>query len=119
MLYNKTLKAPIHRQTVMADSFFKRLKGLMFSKEFDFALIFPFQLESRVGASIHMLFVFTPIDVVYLNKGKKVVDLKESLQPWTLNYTPKQAAKYLIELPAGLIKKKGIKLGHLLDWNQR
>jgi uncharacterized membrane protein (UPF0127 family) len=54
-----------------------------------------------------------------LNKGKKVVDLKESLQPWTLNYTPKQAAKYLIELPAGLIKKKGIKLGHLLDWNQR
>jgi uncharacterized membrane protein (UPF0127 family) len=53
MLYNKTLKAPIHRQTVMADSFFKRLKGLMFSKEFDFALIFPFQLESRVGASTH------------------------------------------------------------------
>lgn len=117
MLYNQTLKSTIHRQTRLADSFFKRLKGLMFTKKFDFALIFPFQFESRVGASIHMLFVFTPIDVVYLDKGKRVVDLKESLQPWTLNYTPKKAAKYLIELPQGLIKKKGIKPGHSLAWD--
>jgi len=47
-----------------------------------------------------MLFVFFPIDVIFLNSKKKVVD-KTTLNPWQLNYTPKIPSKYVIELPKG------------------
>ena len=51
-----------------------------------------------------MLFVFYPIDVLFLGKNKVVVEIKESLMPFTV-YTPKNKAKYIIELPQGTIKK--------------
>ena len=55
-----------------------------------------------------------PIDIVFLDAQKKVVD-KTSLRPWMLNYTPKKAAKYFVEMPTGNADK--IKLGDLLEWN--
>ena len=116
MLYNKTLKTKSDLKVVLADSFLKRLKGLMFKREFDYVLVFEFEGEARMGASIHMMFVFTPIDIVYLDSGKKVVDLKTNLQPWTSNYTPKRPAKWLLELPPGTINKNRIKAGQQLDW---
>lgn len=49
--------------------------------------------------TIHMLFVFFPIDVVWLDKNKKVVDKRENVKPFTPWITPGKAAKYVIELP--------------------
>ena len=116
MLFNRSLNKKIGLEVRLADSFFKRLKGVMFESKLDYALLFPFARESRMEASIHMLFVFTAIDVVYLDKAKKVVDLRAGLRPWTLNYTPKKPASFLLELPPGTIKKSGLKLGQKLDW---
>lgn len=115
MLYNKTKKRRIIGKVRIAGSSFARFKGLMFERQenFDYALIFPLPYESRIGASVHMLFVFFPIDIFFLDSGKKVVD-KATLRPWTLNYTPRQAAKYLVEMPAGTLGK--IKLGDKLKW---
>ncbi len=36
------------------------------------------------------------------------------LKPFALNYTPKKAAKFVIELPAG--KASGIKIDDVLEW---
>lgn len=99
----------------IADSFFKRFKGLMFSKKPDYALVFELEKEGRINASIHMLFVFYPIDAVYLNSKKKVVDIKLNLKPFSLNYTPKKPAKYFIEFPTGIIENK-ISLNDELEW---
>ncbi|MCM8757010.1 MAG: DUF192 domain-containing protein [Candidatus Omnitrophica bacterium] len=90
----------IARRVRFADSFFLKLRGLMFEKKerFDYALVFPFEQEKRLGASIHMLFVFFPITAAYLDSKKRVVDVAV-VKPFSLNYTPKKAAKYLIELP--------------------
>jgi len=82
-------------------------------KKFNYALIFEFPIESRIGTSLHMLFVFFPIDVLFLNKNKIIVD-KTTLQPFIPNYTPKKAAKYVIELPTGKIK--GLKIGQKISW---
>ena len=46
----------------------------------------------RLGASVHMLFVFFPLDLVFLDKNKRVVDKKEGFRPFSLNYTPKKPA---------------------------
>jgi uncharacterized protein len=103
------------RNVRFAKNTLERTKGLMFEekKKFNYALIFEFPLESRVGTSLHMLFVFFPIDVLFLDKNQKVVD-KVTLQPFIPNYTPKKAAKYVIELPNG--KTNGVKLGQKINW---
>lgn len=92
-----------------------KVKGLMFEKKekHDYALIFKMHAESRIGCSLHMMFVFFPIDVLFLNSEKKVVD-KVTLNPWQLNYTPKKAAKYVVEMPKGLGKK--VKIGEKVSW---
>jgi uncharacterized protein len=98
-----------------AKTTWQRTKGLMFEdkKKFDYALVFEFPRESKIGSSLHMIFVFFPIDVLFLDKTKKVVD-KVTLPPFQPNYTPKKAAKYVIEMPAGKAKK--VKIGSKINW---
>jgi uncharacterized membrane protein (UPF0127 family) len=116
MLFNKTTGKRVIARVVLAGTPWQKMKGLMFEDptRFDYALVFVLPRESIVNASIHMLFVFFPIDVVYLDKGKRVVDIVKNLQPFALGYSPKKPAKFFVELPAG--KAKGIKLGHKLEW---
>lgn len=116
MLTNKRTGKKILGRVLVADTHWLRMKGLMFEdpNSFNYALVFSLPRESIANASIHMLFVFFPIDVVYLDKGKKVVDIVKGLAPFSLGYVPKKPAKFFIELPAG--KSKGIKLGDWLEW---
>lgn len=117
MLYNKTTKQEIIAKTRIAKGFFSQLKGLMFEKQknFDYALVFPLPFESSLGASIHTLFVFFPIDVVFLDRQKKAIEIAIAVKPFTPLYAPKKNAAFFIELPAG--KAKNIKPGHVLEWH--
>ena len=56
-----------------------------------------------------MFFVFYSIDVLFLNKNKEVVDLKENFKPFTF-YTPKAKSMYVIELPNGTIRKTNTRI---------
>ena len=116
MLRDLTNSETIAERVELAESAFAKARGLMFRTRFDHALIFDVGRESRLGASIHMLFVFFPIDVVYLDKDKRVVDIRENVRPWTFNVTPKKAARWFVELPAGKVIQKGIEPGHVLSW---
>lgn len=78
----------------------QKARGLMFSKQKD--LVFAASCEQKIY--LHMLFVFYPIDVIYLNKEKKVVELKESFLPFTA-YNPKNKAQYVLEVKHGTIKR--------------
>jgi len=82
MLFNSLTGKTLIQKTKKANSSWSRFKGLMFEqkKKFDYALIFELDSETKVGASIHMMFVFFPIDIVYLDASKKVVD-KTTLKP--------------------------------------
>ena len=93
-----------------ADSLLSQARGLMFRKSFDKALWFRMHEKSKVMTSIHSFFVFFPFDIIWLD-GRKIIDLKANVKPWTLNITPKKAADSFIELPAGTIRKKKIKTG--------
>ena len=85
------------REHGVADSFVSRALGVMFRRSFPGdALVFEFPRERRAG--IHMLFVFFPIDVVFLN-GNNVVISKKTLRPW-IGYASERASK-MIEMPAG------------------
>ncbi|MBI2597631.1 MAG: DUF192 domain-containing protein [Candidatus Diapherotrites archaeon] len=115
-LINKTKNIIIEKKVKIALGFFGQLKGLMFErkKKFDYALVFPLHTKTVAGASIHCLFVFFPIDVIYLDENKKVVEVKINVKPFTLYEQPKSAAKYFIEVQAG--KAIGTIEGDRLEW---
>lgn len=87
--------------------------GLMFSKKSDKTLIFKFEEEKII--SLHMLFVFYAIDVLFLDKNKIVVDKKEKFMPFTF-YSSKKKARYAIELPSGTAKKTKTEIGDKIEF---
>jgi hypothetical protein len=81
----------------VADSFLSQTVGLMGKSSVpdDYALVFEFDDAAR--RFIHMLFVRTPLDVVWID-GDEVIKVKQ-LSPWTGVGMGK--SDRIIELPAG------------------
>jgi len=103
MIKNNSKKTILARQIKYCNTIFSKALGLMFSKKIKAkALIFIFSKEKIIP--LHNLFVFYPIDILFLDKNKKVVEIKENFRPFTF-HTPKNKALYIIELPQGMIKK--------------
>jgi len=75
-------------------------------------LVFEFRKEQRVP--LHMIFVFFPIDVVFLNKNMNIVEFKENFRPFTF-FSPKKQASYVIELRSGIISSTNTKIGDKLE----
>ncbi|MBI2135335.1 DUF192 domain-containing protein [Candidatus Woesearchaeota archaeon] len=110
---NKTKKTVLSENVEVCKSIFSKSIGLMFSKK-KRSLVFVFDREKIIP--LHMLMVFYPIDVLFLNKNKEVVEMKENFRPFTF-YTPKSKALYIIELPQGMIKKTKTKAGDKIGFN--
>ena len=107
--------ANITKNKVIADNFkicdniSSKFIGLMFSKDNKkIALILKFAEEKII--SLHMFFVFYPIDVLFLNKNKIVVDKKENFKPFTF-YKSMEKSMYAIELPNAAIKRTKTRIG--------
>ena len=85
---------------------FNSFLGLRFRKQLekDEALVIEVDKESRLDAAIDMLFVFYPIDVIWLDRNKKVVD-KRNVKPFSLLSIPRKPAKYVIEVMQGVGSK--------------
>ena len=99
------------------NSFYSRFRGLMFSKKLKEkeGLIIDVCLESRELSSIHMVFVFFSIDVLWLDSKKKVVDLRRDVKPFYPFIIPKDAARYVIELPK--MSTLAVKVGDILEFD--
>jgi uncharacterized membrane protein (UPF0127 family) len=101
-----------------ARTFAQRFMGLMgvAEKDFDYALVFHLHEKGKLSASIHMLFMRMPIDVLFLDEQQRVVDAVKQLPTWVFNYTPRKEAKYVVELPPGTIEKYRVTLGGRVSW---
>ena len=53
--------------------------------------------ESRVDASIHMLFVYMDLAVIWIDSEKEVVD-SILARSWRPAYAPRQPAKFILEI---------------------
>ena len=116
MIKNVTKSKIIIKNHKVADTIFSRGLGLMFSKKvnFNYGLIFDLERETRIGASIHMCFVFFPINIVFLDSKRRVVDIKLGLKPFR-TITPKEKCRYVIELPIKFGKKL-YSIGNKFNW---
>ena len=79
-------------EIIYADTFFKRFKGLMGKKNFDYIMVF----TNLTDSSIHTMFMRFEIDIYFVDKNGVIFD-KVTLRPWKF-YKPKKQAKYIIEL---------------------
>lgn len=87
-----------------AEGIISQSKGLMFRKGIAERYALVFILPSPRSVSVHMLFVFFPIDVLFLDAEKKILTATR-LKPWIgLTQSPKET-KYIIEMPAGSIER--------------
>jgi len=108
MIKNTTKNKIIANDAELCGDIFSKSLGLMFSKKQTKALIFKFDEEKIIA--LHMVFVFYPIDVLFLDKNKIAVDAKENFRPFTF-YKSGKKAMYAIELPNGIIKKTNTEIG--------
>lgn len=110
MILNKTTGKLISQDETFCHSWFSQLRGLMFSKRKN--LVFVFDRERRV--SLHNWFVFFPIDALFLDSGKRIVEIKKGLRPFGF-YFAKKKARYVIEV--GKLKDKPLyRIGDRLKW---
>ena len=86
-------------------SFYSRLKGFMFEKEINKALLF------NKCNSIHTFFMKTNIDVIFCNKDNKILYYYNNLSPNKI-ILPKKNVTKVFELPVNYFN---IKLNERLE----
>lgn len=103
---------------IMADTFFKRIIGLMYRDRIkqNECMFFIFPTKSRYGIWMHNM-VFS-IDVVWFDDNMCVVDLKKSLKPCSSilkckTYKPISKSKFIVEFNSKIIDRYKIKIGNM------
>ncbi len=104
----------IARAVELSRTVLSQALGLMFRKKIpsDYSMIFVLKKPSYVG--IHMLFVFFPIDVIFLDEEKRIMGLS-SLKPW-LGFKAMNNVRYVIEMKAGTIEKFNLSTGGQMEF---
>jgi uncharacterized membrane protein (UPF0127 family) len=79
-------------------SFFCQLRGLMFTSDLPekSGLLLVQSSDSRMNASIHMMFMRIDLAVFWINSEFTVVE-RVLARRWKLGYIPKSPAKYVLE----------------------
>lgn len=109
---NKTKNEIIVNNSKICKTFLSKTIGLMFSRKIeDYGLIFHFEKEEKI--SLHMFFVLYPIDVLFLDKNKKIIEIKRNFRPFGI-FEPKEKSKFIIELPSN--STRGTRIGDTIEF---
>jgi YVTN family beta-propeller protein len=95
-------------------------RGLMFRKSMEWNNGMLFVFEDVKYLSFWMKNMYIPLDMIFVDKDLRIVDIKEDVQPCPLqedicpSYPSKQPAKYVLEVNAGFVQQNGITVGDIL-----
>ena len=59
------------------------------------------------------------LDMIWINKDMEIVHIEKNAQPCFINckiYSPKEKAKYVLEVNAGFVDKHKIEVGHFIEF---
>lgn len=86
-------------------SFICQLRGLMFTKSLaeQQGILLVQSSDSRINSSIHMMFMWMDLAVVWITGEFTVVDVILAKR-WKIAYLPKQPAKYVLETDISHLK---------------
>lgn len=107
----------------LADTPEKRQLGLMYRKSLDAGSGMLFIFEESGFHSFWMKNCEIPLDIVWMNERKQIVDIEQSVPPCKTpecpSYTPAQKARYVIELQAGTAERKKLAVGQTIFFELR
>lgn len=105
LLRNLRTGQVLSRRVVRCDTFLSRARGLTFRRALqeDEVYLFVLDQESVASAAIHMLFVFFPIAVIWLDGQMRVVDTALA-RPWRPYYAPRLPARFFVEGAPSLLQ---------------
>ena len=108
---NKTRNSILAENAVIADTSFKRVRGLLGKS----GLGEGEALVLKPCNSIHTFFMSFPIDVVFVDSQKRVAKTISNMSPFRISGIYFKA-NLTIELPAGTISKTSTQPGDLLEF---
>lgn len=96
---NLTRPLPYPINAGYCSSFLCQLRGFTFRHQIDptEGLLLVQKRDSRIDTSIHMMFVWTDLAVIWINDAMKVVDTRLALK-WHLGYISSAPARYVLEM---------------------
>ncbi len=112
---NETMKINVANITIeveIADSLLKQMKGLMCRQSLaeDRGMLFIFGSDSY--HAIWMLNMNFPIDVIWIDSDRFIVDIARNIPPGIYPvHKPKEKSRYVLEVNAGFADKQDIKIG--------
>jgi hypothetical protein len=93
------------------------MKGLMFRKTGKMLFI----SQKEASYQIWMLFMRFPIDIIFIDKENRIIDIIEHAVPlswrpqtWTI-YTPQKKCLYVLEAESGVVRKKKWSVGDMTE----
>lgn len=122
MIRNTTQGTVLCRTYETADSPLRKARGLMFRESLptDHGMLFSFPCGTR--SSMWMLCMRFPIDILFLDRNKRVIHVTEGAPPlglswrsWRL-YSSPSPAYYVLEIPAGKSRESNTKVGDVLEF---
>ena len=99
-LINKNTKEVLFANVTIAETFIQRLCGLMFK-------------SSISNESAIVFYRTSAIDIIFLDRDMKVVDICKLVKPWRMRVCP--GSKAVIECSGNVTEKKGLKEGDKLS----
>jgi uncharacterized protein len=111
-IYNKTRETFVATEATVADSYLRRLVGLL-GKTKRWAQLGRglWIVPSRGVHTIGMMF---PIDLIFLSREKEVVHVEEHLRPFRISAVSLKATSVL-ELPAHTVFRTGTQVGDRIE----
>lgn len=94
----------------------RQARGLMYRSSLCEYCGMLFVYDSDTTTGFWMKNCEIPLDIIFISKGGVIVDIKEHFQPCSNDpcptYEPITSYRYVLEVPGGWCKEKGIRIGH-------
>src|SRR3984957_5140357 len=111
-IYNKTRETFVATEATVADSYLRRLVGLLGKTKRWAQLGRGLWIVPPRG--VHTIGMMFPIDLIFLSKEKEVVHVEEHFRPFRISAVSLKATSVL-ELPPHTIYRTGTQVGDVLE----
>jgi uncharacterized membrane protein (UPF0127 family) len=111
-VYNKTRETFVATDVTVADSYLRRLIGLLGKTKRWARLGMGLWIVPSCG--VHTIGMLFPIDLIFLSKDKRVVHVEEYVRPFRISKVSLKSSSVL-ELPSHTIFRSGTQVGDRLE----
>lgn len=104
----------------IAETDYETETGLMHRTEMQDNQAMLFIFPEQNYRSFYMKNTYIPLDIIYINEGKKVVSLQKNAKPLDETSLPSnKLAKYVLEVKAGLSDKWNLAVGDSISFSRQ